>query len=162
MQESKLFDFNNNIDISQWRIVNDFVMGGISKSEFLVDQNNGVFRGSVSLENNGGFAMVKYTFPKINIADFSKIKISLKGDTKNYQVRIKENSTQKHSYIHPFKATNEWQDIEFILQDFIPMYRGRKMELTNFQENSISEIVFLIGNKKSEDFELRLNKIELL
>ena len=162
MLKTTLFDFRKNVDIYQWRIVNDFVMGGVSKSKCFLKENSVLFQGSVSLENNGGFAMVKYNFPKLDITSFSKIKISLKGDTKNYQVRFKENNTQKHAYIQEFKTTNDWQEVVFRLEDFVPMYRGKKMELTKFQDNSISEIGFLIGNKREEDFELQIKKIQLL
>jgi hypothetical protein len=56
-------DFQSADERKNWRIVNDVVMGGISKSEFVIlDNAIAVFRGTLSLENNGGFASVR-TFP---------------------------------------------------------------------------------------------------
>ncbi len=51
-----LFDFNSTTNINKWRIIDDGVMGGISSGNFKIDSDgNGVFYGTVSLENNGGF-----------------------------------------------------------------------------------------------------------
>jgi hypothetical protein len=42
-----------------------------------------------------------------------------------------------------------------------PSFRGRKLDAPNFSHDSIEEIVFLIGNKKNERFELIIDKIAL-
>tara|TARA_B100000809_G_scaffold235954_1_gene254560 strand:+ start:8510 stop:9001 length:492 start_codon:yes stop_codon:yes gene_type:complete len=163
MLKNTLFYFYQNVDISQWRIINDAVMGGVSKSEFILNnEGNGVFKGAVSLENNGGFSMVKYSFPEMMIESFTKIKISLKGDFKNYQVRIKADTAIDYSYVKGITTSDTWQKIEIELNDFTPAFRGKQLDLPNFNEHKISEIAFLIGNKKSEHFELQLNKIEFL
>ncbi len=58
-----LFNFDSKSDISNWRIVDDVVMGGRSNGAFKInDSGNGIFLGDVSLENNGGFSMVQYGF----------------------------------------------------------------------------------------------------
>ena len=54
---------SDNIGIDKWRIVNDGVMGGISKSNiYLNEVSNIIFAGNVSLENNGGFASIRMGF----------------------------------------------------------------------------------------------------
>jgi hypothetical protein len=42
-----------------------------------------------------------------------------------------------------------------------PSFRGRKLDAPNFSHDNIEEIVFLIGNKKNERFELIIDKIAL-
>jgi NADH dehydrogenase [ubiquinone] 1 alpha subcomplex assembly factor 1 len=42
-----------------------------------------------------------------------------------------------------------------------PSFRGRTLNMPHFNENSIEEVVFLIGNKKNESFELVLDRIEI-
>jgi hypothetical protein len=42
-----------------------------------------------------------------------------------------------------------------------PSFRGRKLDQPNFSDDYIEEITFLIGNKKEEDFQLLIAKIEL-
>ena len=42
-----------------------------------------------------------------------------------------------------------------------PSFRGRRLDEPNFSHDYIEEIVFLIGNKKNENFELIIDKIAL-
>ena len=57
--EKTLFDFSTATNAPAWQVVNDDVMGGVSTSRFSVTNGVAVFRGEVSLENNGGFASVR-------------------------------------------------------------------------------------------------------
>lgn len=157
-----IFNFNHNTNISDWKIVDDVVMGGRSNGTFKIDSDgNGVFSGDVSLENNGGFSSVRYQFEKINTTKDSKVIIRLKGDGKEYQFRIKNNRNTYYSYITNFKTNGDWENIIINLKDLYPSFRGQTMNISNFTGNSIEEIVFLIGNKKNESFNLILDKIEI-
>lgn len=162
IQSQLIFDFNHNSNITDWNIVDDVVMGGRSNGKFKIDNDgNGVFSGDVSLENNGGFSSVRYQFEKINTTKDSKVIIRLKGDGKEYQFRIKNNRNTYYSYITSFKTSGNWETIVFNLKDLYPSFRGQTMNIPNFTGNSIEEIVFLIGNKKNESFNLILDKIEI-
>jgi hypothetical protein len=157
-----IFDFNLASDISNWKIVNDVVMGGKSTSNFyLNDKGLGVFSGSVSLENNGGFSSVRYRFNQKNIKGFQKCIIKLKGDGKQYQFRIKSNKYYQESYKTMFKTTGDWQTIEILLSDLIPVFRGQLLNMPNFNSLLLEEVSFLIGNKKQESFELIIDNIIL-
>ena len=158
-----IFDFNENSSLTKWRIVNDSVMGGISTSSIKInEQGNGVFSGSVSTKNNGGFASVQYSFEKIKNKVSDVVQIRLKGDGKNYQFRVKANKNQKYSYITTFSTSGEWQTIQIELSELYPSFRGRKLDLPNFKHSTLEEITFLIANKNNESFELQLDKVELV
>jgi len=162
MSSKIIFDFNKNSDISGWNIIDDVVMGGKSSSSFKLSPDGfGVFAGDVSLENNGGFSSVRYRFQKIKIKGYQKIIVKLKGDGKKYQLRIKDNSGNYYSYITSFSTSGRWQDVEILLADMYPSFRGRKLEQPNFSKEYMEEMSFLIGNKKNEKFELLIDKIEL-
>ena len=113
-----IFDFNINSDIQNWNVVDDTVMGGRSSSQFSLNSEGfGVFKGVVSLENNGGFSSVRHRLKKTEVKKYTKIKLRLKGDGKNYQFRVKNNSRDYHSYISTFSTTNDWQNIEIALKE---------------------------------------------
>ncbi len=97
-----------------------------------------------------------------DLSGFSKVKIRLKGDGKNYQFRIKDDINSYYSYIITFKTSGEWETITLNLKDLHPSFRGQTLNLPNFDGKYLEEIVFLIGNKKDESFELKLDKIELI
>ncbi|MCX2743095.1 CIA30 family protein [Mangrovivirga sp. M17] len=156
----EIFDFKKNSDISEWKIVNDDVMGGVSNSQFyLSNSGHGVFKGHVSLENNGGFCSVRHRFDINKINNYSSIVIKVKGEGKRYQLRIKKSQNDSHSYIHYFDTSGNWEIIEIPLNQLIPWYRGNKLNIPDFQGNQIQEIGFLIGNKKEEDFKLLIDNI---
>ncbi len=157
-----IFDFNHNTNITDWKIIDDVVMGGKSNGKFKIDSDgNGVFSGDVSLENNGGFSSVRYQFEKINTTKDSKVIIRIKGDGKEYQFRIKNNRNTYYSYITNFKTTGDWENIIINLKDLYPSFRGQTMNIPNFTGDSFEEIVFLIGNKKNESFTLVLDRIDI-
>lgn len=163
MNSKIIFDFNKEADIQDWNVVNDVVMGGSSSSQFKLNSDGfGVFEGNVSLANNGGFSSVRYQFEKTEVKKYTRIKIRLKGDGKDYQFRVKNNSENYYSYITTFTTTNEWQDIEIALKDMYPSFRGRRLNTPNFSHKFIEDVVFLIGNKKNESFKLLIDTIELL
>lgn len=162
MNTITIYDFSKNATANDWKIVDDAVMGGESNGSFSIDdEGNGVFEGRISLENNGGFSSVRHSFEKVSVTDNSTILIRLKGDGKAYQFRIKNKIGDSHSYIKTFQTSGEWETVEIKLSDLYPSFRGRKLEMPNFESNSFEEITFLIGNKKAESFKLILDKIEL-
>ena len=157
-----IFDFKKTTDLKEWKIVDDIVMGGKSLSTFKLNpEGHGIFAGSVSLKNNGGFSSVRYNFYKKTIEENTKINIKLKGDGKKYQVRIKSNSGDYYSYVSSFLTSGEWQEIEIPLKNMFPTYRGRTLDKPNFSNDYFEEISFFIGNKKKESFKLLIDKIEL-
>jgi len=162
MNPIKLFDFNKSCDLIDWFIVNDGVMGGLSSSNFsLNDQGNGVFSGDVSLENNGGFASLRYSFDRIKIDSYQKLVIRVKGDGKRYQIRLKPNSNDYHSYITYVETTGKWETIEIPLSEFYPSFRGRKLEMPNFSGEYLEDFGILIANKQAEQFNLEIDWVEL-
>ena len=54
-----------------------------------------------------------------------------------------------------------YQQIEIPLKKMYHSLRGRKLDEPNFEGESIEAVIFLIGNKTTEDFKLLIEKIEL-
>jgi hypothetical protein len=42
-----------------------------------------------------------------------------------------------------------------------PAFRGRKLSISNFDQDQIEELAFLIGNKKAQEFKLEIKSIEI-
>lgn len=126
MNNMLLFDFSETDDWSGWEIENDMVMGGRSSSDLEhSEEGNAIFKGRVSLENNGGFASLQYQFPPKNIAGYKKALLHVKGDGKTYQFRIKADLEDRASYFYEFTTTGDWQTVEIPLSEMKPVYRGR-------------------------------------
>jgi len=163
MNAVMLFDFSQTSPIDDWRIVNDGVMGGLSQGKFSINaKGNGFFRGTISLDNNGGFSSVRYRFKTQDVSKFSAIKIRLKGDGKAYQFRIKADASQRYSYIEKIETSGDWETLTIPFSTMYPAFRGRVLDLPNYLGKELTEIAFLFGNKKEEDFALAIDFIELM
>jgi len=157
-----IFDFTKTMDLNNWYVVNDGVMGGLSKGSLKVNKDEfGVFSGDVSLENNGGFTAVRLQLDNLEINGKTKAILRVKGDGKDYQFRTKTNSQDYYAYCYTFNTTGNWENIEIPLNEMYPSFRGRKLDMENYPAKYLEEIWILIGNKKAESFRLEIQKIEL-
>lgn len=158
-----VFVFGPTANLTKWRIVNDGVMGGVSQSSITLNANgHGVFAGEVSLENNGGFASVRYECGLEDIRRYSSLKLRIKGDGKTYQLRIKGNRGDYHQYKYSIETTGEWQTVTVNLNQLKPIFRGRLLDIPVYDGRVMQEVGFLIANGKAESFALLIDDISLI
>src|SRR6476646_2092127 len=63
-----LFDFTGADAVKDWQTINDGVMGGVSEGKFKITDKKALeFFGTLSLENNGGFASVRTKAKKLGL-----------------------------------------------------------------------------------------------
>ena len=161
-QEQLIYDFNSSENPENWTIVNDGVMGGLSSSTMnLNEEGHGVFTGKISLKNNGGFASVRHFTNMSNVGSYKYINLKVRGNPSTYQFRLKKKRGDDYSYVNTFEVTPTWKTIKLEISAFYPTYRGRSLDLPNFEAESIEEVTFLIGNKVVEGFKLEIDKIFL-
>lgn len=155
-----IFDFNKDKNLQNWQVVNDRVMGGRSQSHLKINENgHGEFCGDVSLAHNGGFSSIQLQVDEKEVQQFSNIVLKVKGDGKPYQFRIKANSSDRHSYVKDFRTTTDLETIKIPFKEFSPAFRGRNLDIPNYDGKKMQEIAILIGNKKSQSFKLEIDYI---
>jgi NADH dehydrogenase [ubiquinone] 1 alpha subcomplex assembly factor 1 len=76
------------IDAGRWQVINDTVMGGVSRSEILPAGQGLLFRGQLSTENNGGFASIRCHF-KQDFDGVEVFRLKVCGDGRRYQFRLR-------------------------------------------------------------------------
>lgn len=158
-----LFDFSKESSLSNWFVINDGVMGGLSEGALeLTSEGHGSFTGQVRLENYGGFTSIRCATGKIETPEGAIVRMRVKGDGKNYQFRVKHKARDYQSYITTFSTSGEWETIEIPLSKLYPSFRGRVLDMPNFNHSNLTEFTFLIANKKAETFELLIDSVELL
>jgi NADH dehydrogenase [ubiquinone] 1 alpha subcomplex assembly factor 1 len=159
---TEIYNFSTQSNIKEWDIVNDGVMGGISRSSLVLsDAGHGQFSGHVSLANNGGFASIQLNKTMKLAKEKRFVVLRVKGDTKKYEFRLKGSTSQYESYVQQFSTSGEWETIRLEIKEFYPQFRGRKMNMPNFNFGSIEQLSFLIANKQDEDFKLLIDWIGL-
>lgn len=158
-----LLNFRDINDSGRWMVVNDGVMGGVSRSTVNL-HNDGylIFAGNVSTDYGGGFASIRTDYKNWGIGKHEGLILRVKGDGKTYQFRCRlGNNMNQIAYRHYFQTNNdEWQEIILPFKDFLPTYRGRV--LNNFAEldpNQIKYLGVMISDKQVGDFKLEIDWI---
>lgn len=152
----------NDIGIKNWYLVNDDVMGGVSKSSIeLNNQNKLVFKGFLSLENNGGFASTRLALNKGKLKEVKAFKIKFKGDGNSYKLRLRQNN-RRAVYSSKF-ITNpkKWLEVKIPVEEFKPTWRG--FSYTNYPKVDTEKIITLglqISDKQEGNFKLEIEYIK--
>jgi monofunctional biosynthetic peptidoglycan transglycosylase len=148
---------------SGWVVVNDGVMGGVSQSRAtLTDRKTLRFSGTVSLENNGGFASIRHPAGAFGIGPGEGISLSVRGDGKKYQLRVRTSDRfDGIAYKVDFMTVNgEWQELRIPWAEFTATWRGRSIPgASELKGDGIVQVGFLIADKQEGPFELEVAAI---
>jgi hypothetical protein len=158
-----LFDFDDPDKSGKWYVVNDDVMGGVSQSSFKMDKGIAVFRGTLSPDNNGGFASVRTRLSiETNVA-YQGIKIRVKGDGKTYNMRFRnDNNFDGYAYQLKFKTeVDTWIEVEMPFKAFEAIFRGNKLfDKPGLEFDQVRQTGFLIADKQFGEFKLEIDWIK--
>jgi monofunctional biosynthetic peptidoglycan transglycosylase len=148
-------------DLGQWTVVNDGVMGGVSRSRITrTEQGTGLFTGRVSLEFNGGFASVRTKLPSQDLSAFEGVEIRVKGNGRTYQLRFRNDAQfDGAAYAADFPTTaGEWTTLRIPFADFQPTFRGRLLkDYPPLDQSALRQLTFMIADKKAGPFRLEID-----
>ena len=158
-----LLDFEDTDKSGRWMVVNDDVMGGVSRSNVkLHSDGHLLFDGEVSTNYGGGFASVRTDYKNWEIEKYEGFILRVKGDGKTYQFRCRlGNNINQIAYRHYFQADNEdWQEIILPFKEFLPTYRGRVLtNIPKLDPKGIKQFGFMISDKQVGKFHLKIDWI---
>ena len=165
--EQILIDFSNT-SAAGWQIVNDSVMGGVSRSRLQMHEDGyAEFSGTVSLENNGGFASVRTRAQSpVDLSDFDGLSVHVLGDGKTYSLRlrtVKNGRLTRYSHEARFATTaGEWETHKLAYSDFSPVFRGNAVRGNpGLNPEAILEIGFMIQDGQEGPFELSVQRLSV-
>lgn len=149
------------LEASRWQIINDGVMGGISRSEVVVHESRLVFRGQLSLENNGGFASARCHFEQ-EFGGVSGFRLHVRGDGRNYQFRLRADELPEGiAWRASFSTDGSQQLIDLPLAAFEPVIRGRKVEHAGeLNPGDIHLLGLMLADAQAGPFALEIYSIE--
>ena len=161
-----LVDFSGAGEVAAWRTVNDPVMGGRSASQVVSGDGGMVFSGTISLENNGGFASARGPAdPDIGrkAAGATSLLVRALGDGKTYVLRVGVGG-QPWSYIQRFTTEAGVQRTYGLpIEGFEPV--GMRLDPAPnapqvLDPSSISEVSVYILDKQQGPFALTIRGID--
>jgi len=129
---------------TEWQLVTDQVMGGVSDGELTLDNYNKRnclrMRGDVSTENNGGFVQIALPMSEqddFDATDYTGIELEVAGNNEPYNIHIRTSGLwfPWQSYRFTFQATTDWNTLRFPFTEIKP-YKTNK----SFQQHRLMRI----------------------
>ncbi|MGF1656793.1 MAG: CIA30 family protein [Verrucomicrobiales bacterium] len=141
-----------------WTAQNDNVMGGISQGGAEIRDGQLIFSGSLSLDNDGGFAQVRIQNLGYDLSNTNGMKLRVMGDGRTYQFRLATDARYRGSRISysaefPTKA-GEWTEVFVKFSDLTPSHHGNTLDGPPADLSQVEEISLLIGDKREGPFSL--------
>lgn len=150
---------------SQVRLIHDTVMGGRSNGDIKLQETPPglVFRGNLSLLNNGGFASIELALTKrLSHKKFNSIYLHALADGKRYQLRLKTPFIPNGvAYVASIETTTSTQRYYVPISAFTGQFRGRRvanLPALNFAD--VSHISVMLADKQEGDFAITLYDID--
>ncbi len=162
-EERFLFRFDDPEVASTWQTINDGVMGGRSDGRFTISKEGKLeFFGTLSLENNGGFASVRSSEARLGLAQGESLVMRVRGDGREYNVNLYvPRSLGRNSYRQSFQTTqHEWIDVTLPLDKFVATWRGRVFPDETFMPGNITGIGIQLSDKNAGPFKLEVDWIK--
>ena len=137
--------------------VNDSVMGGRSTSSIRHDPNiaAAIFSGTLSIQNNGGFASVRAANVNIDLSRMTCVRVTAASSTGGtYKLRLQDNNSSMNavSYSHDFDVGSDgtFRTCELPLDRFVPTWRGQRQEGYTLNKRNVSSVgIMLVSSKLS-------------
>lgn len=112
---------------TEWRLVTDTVMGGLSTGNITVDNYKGKnclhMRGNVTTENNGGFVQMALSLSEqgnFDASDFDGLEFEVSGNNELYNIHLRTAGLwfPWQSYRASFSATPDWRMVRIPFTEF--------------------------------------------
>jgi uncharacterized surface protein with fasciclin (FAS1) repeats len=162
-EETVMANFKGKDSAKAWSSVNDDVMGGVSKGGFeRTDRGTLLFKGSLSLENNGGFASIRSKPKRVDLSGMKALAVRAKGDGRTYWIELRVTRQMRaSSYRADFPTVKgEWQDAVIPLEDFKLQAFGRSVPSEPINLEEVESVGFTLADKKAGAFELEIESIK--
>jgi monofunctional biosynthetic peptidoglycan transglycosylase len=162
--EQVLFEFSKPDAAENWVNINDGVMGGVSDGRFRIsDDETMEFFGTLSLENNGGFASVRSRPTSIDLKKGDSIIARVRGDGRVYSLNLYvARDAGRYSYRQKFTTRkDEWIEARFPVSRFYATWRGRTFPDQKLDPRKANSVGFLLGDKNAGPFRLEVDWIRV-
>lgn len=157
-----LFTFDQPDAAKAWQTVNDGVMGGRSVGRTKVNETKSMeFFGTLSLENNGGFASARVSGTKLGLEKSDSIVARVRGDGREYSFNLyTQRNRGGYSYRQSFKTQKgKWIEVTLPVGKFLATRRGRMFPDAKLDPSEVTGLGVFLGDKKAGPFKLEIEWI---
>ncbi len=148
---------------SGWQVVVDGVMGGLSSGVIEETPDGMLFRGSLRLENNGGFSQIRTPIEMGSLEGADGLEIEVRGDGRTYifDARVANIRMMAASYQATFDTSdNEWTTIRLPFKDFSFHTFGRRVpSVGEIDPKLIESLGVTLADKQPGTFDLEIRAV---
>ncbi|MFC4635904.1 CIA30 family protein [Dokdonia ponticola] len=156
-------DFGTSCTDCDWFVVLDGVMGGRSDGTVTETAESIIFKGSISLENNGGFASYRSPYRSYDLSPFKEVHVRYKSTGQNFALTL---ANYRRFYKPNFKASlpgtnGEWKEVVLPPSSF-KKYRLGNMLSGNPSSEELKNVIrlgLISNDKKASDFMMEIDYI---
>jgi monofunctional biosynthetic peptidoglycan transglycosylase len=160
-----LYDFAETDAANEWQTVNDSVMGGISNGRIRITaEKTMVFYGTLSLDNNGGFASVRSKPQNLDLNMRDTLVVRARGDGREYSLNL---YTQRRLTAFSYRAMfttkeNEWLEVRIPMDRFVATSFGQILKDQPLDPKEVNGLGILLGDKNEGPFKLEIEWIKVM
>ncbi len=156
-------DFSQKPGSPEWFVINDDVMGGKSSGGFELNDGNLLFTGSTNTRG-GGFSSVRSRGPRMDLSEFNGIRLRVRGDGRQYAWQLRTNALYRGrelGFWSEFETSaGQWLDIDLPFADFVPKFRGSKLDVAPPNPAHISGMGLMISDGKDGPFAIAVDSVQ--
>ena len=158
-----IIDFSDPQQMRGWIIVNDGVMGGLSRGNVELTDKGALFTGRVSLENNGGFASFRSPYSRIDLSSYDTLEIKYRSKGLVCAMSFYRYSQfWRPNHKLPLALSEEWSIIRISLLDLAEYRMGSKTgnTISKDQLTDLIRIGFITDSKQEGNFEFEVDYVK--
>ena len=146
-----------------WQVINDSVMGGLTRGSARCGKDGVLFSGTLSTANNGGFASIRSRLQQ-PVHGLREVRLCCSGDGFRYQLRLRDSEdSSSPAWRACFDSGAERRTIVLQVADFEPVLRGRRVVvLPGLAERQLRFVGLMLTRDEPGPFALTVHTIELI
>ncbi len=146
----------------EWRPLLDGVMGGVSTGVIeRDDQHRATFHGTISLENNGGFAAVIAPLPADRLHDGDGVALRVRGDGRTYRLALSTREGFAGPMYEAEVPTTDgvWTETRVPLAMFASTWRGEPIDPEPLAGSQVRAVGVFCADGTAGPFRLELGRL---
>ncbi len=154
-----LFDFSD-ADAPSWRIMNDGVMGGLSKGYVSVEDGTLRFTGTL-VTRGGGFTSTRAP-KRLDMSDYDGVELRVRGGGRTFEVEVSDGTMSGRRDVSrraPFETTSEWTWITVPFASLTSTAHGDPVDAGELDRTRVRHIALYIADGQDGPFELEVDEI---
>ncbi len=160
------YDFGRNQTGSDWMVIVDGVMGGLSTGDAYLKDESIYFEGVVSLENNGGFSSLRAPFVSTDLSETKTIEIRYRSTGISCALSLDlSNRWWETNFKLALSNTNdEWKTERFSIEE-LKAYKMGKPKGYSISKEDLAEVMrigFITNEKRAGAFSLEVDYLHFL